>query len=279
VRGLMLACVLLAGAAAPLPCPPVSADAGSDIDDLAHLAGVLKAAAPPAGHKEANSRADLHAGQTVPAAKLEILAVGSATVFGPASGVGADVAHKSPGAPALQANQSGFPWQAVKAMEAAVPGLHADVTVIGKKGLSAAEMLPLLQQEVRRAPYQLVLWQTGTVDAVAEASPEDFYQTLAAGADAVGAAGADLVLIDPQYSRFLAANANLQPYLAAFQAAATLPGVGLFHRFDIMRDWVENGDIDLERAPKAERQATAVRLHACLGRELAKELLSGAQEE
>jgi hypothetical protein len=42
---------------------------------------------------------------------------------------------------------------------------------------------------------------------------------------------------------------------------------------------VENGDIDLERAPKAERQATAVRLHACLGRELAKELLSGAQEE
>ena len=118
-----------------------------------------------------------------------------------------------------------------------------------------------------------------SVDAVAEASPEDFYQTLAAGADAVGAAGADLMLIDPQYSRFLAANANLQPYLAAFQAAATLPGVGIFHRYDIMRDWAENGDIDLEHAPKAERQAAAVRLHVCLGKELAKELLSEAQEE
>jgi len=279
VRRVLLACVLFSGAAGPLPCPSVSADAGSDIDDLGHMAAVVKAAVPQADAKDASSRAKPHAGQVAPAVKLEILVVGSATVFGPAAGVGAEVAHKSPGAPALQANQSGFPWQAAKALEAAVPGLHVDVTVIGRRGLMAAEMLPLLQQEVRRAPYQLVLWQTGTVDAVAEVSPEDYYQTLAAGADAVAAAGADLVLIDPQYSRFLAANANLQPYLAAFQAAATLPGVGLFHRYDIMRDWAENGDIDLEHAPKAERQAAAVRLHACLGKELAKELLNEAQEE
>ncbi len=278
MRRLLLLCVLIAGAAGPLPCPPVSPDAGSDIDDLAHLAAALKPAAPHADRKDAAPHAVTHGGPAA-APTLEILAVGSATVFGPASGVGAEVAHTSPGATALQPNQSGFPWQAAKALEAAVPGLHANVTVIGRRGLTADEMLPLLQQEVRRAPYRLVLWQTGTVDAVAEDSPEDFYQTLVEGADTVAAAGADLVLIDPQYSRFLAANANLQPYLAAFQEAATLPSVGLFHRFDIMRDWVENGDIDLERAPKAERQATAIRLHACLGRELAKELLSAAQEE
>jgi acyl-CoA thioesterase I len=279
VRRALLACLVLAGAAGPLPCPSVSADAGSDIDDVSHVAAIVKAVVARGDHKQAGKRADIRAGAAVAPLTLEILVVGSATVFGPATGVAAEVAHKSPGAPALQANQNGFPWQAAKAIEAAVPGLHADVTVIGRRGLTADEMLPLLQQEVRRGAYRLVLWQTGTVDAVAEAAPEDFYQTLAAGADAVEAAGADLILIDPQYSRFLAANANLQPYLAAFQAAATLPGVGIFHRYDIMRDWAENGDIDLEHAPKAERQAAAVRLHACLGKELAKELLSEVQEE
>jgi hypothetical protein len=86
------------------------------------------------------------------------------------------------------------------------------------------------------------------------------------------------VLVDPQYSRFLEANANLEPYAIALRAVGALPGVELFHRFDIMKDWAGDAAIDLERTPKADRPAAAARLHACLGRELARMLLlSGGQ--
>jgi hypothetical protein len=41
-----------------------------------------------------------------------------------------------------------------------------------------------------------------------------------------------------------------------------------------MRDWAESGELDLERAAKTDRPALAVRLHACLGRALARSLIA-----
>ena len=120
-----------------------------------------------------------------------------------------------------------------------------------------------------------MLWLTGTVDAVNSVPPDDFYEALADGAAAATNAGADLVLIDPQYSRFLEANADLEPYAIALRAVGALPGVALFHRFDIMKGWADDGAIDLERTPKADRPAAAARLHVCLGRELARMLVQG----
>ncbi len=247
----LLACdaaALGAHAGATQAACPVS-DVVDELGPLPHLAAAIK-----------------------PGATLEMLAVGSGTVFAPVAGVGADVARPGP-APPVQPSQAGFPFQAAHALEAAVHGLHVNVTVIGRHGMTASDMFLLLRQELPRKPYRLVLWQTGTVEAVNDLPPEDFYQTLADGASLTDEAGADLVLIDPQYSRFLAANANLEPYQSAFQAAAALPDVGLFRRYDLMHDWVESGAIDLERTPKAERQAAALRLHTCLGRELARALL------
>jgi hypothetical protein len=243
----MFACMVSAAAAAP-SCPPPSDDEVGDINGFAHMFRTLKQ------------------GTT-----LEVLAVGGASTQAvPAS---ADSAHRQAGGPPADASQNGIPWQAARALEAAVPGAHVNVTVIGRHGLTASDLLDLMRQELRHKNYRLVLWQTGTVEAVDDLSPEQFYQTLADGAAAAAAAGADLVLIDPQYSRFLAANANMEPYLGALQAAAALPGTGLFHRFGLMRDWVDNGFIDLEHAPTGDRQATRLRLHVCLGRELARELL------
>ncbi len=238
--------------AAPPSCPPGD-DAALDANALPHLASALK-----------------------PGGTLSILTVGSATVFGPEASAAADAASKTAAKPPLQPSQTGFPWQAAHALESSVRGLRVNVTVIGRRGLTAAEMLERLRDELPKKPYRLVLWQTGTVDAVQDQPPDDFYQTLSDGAAAVAAAGADLVLIDPQYSRFLEANANLAPYAEAMQAAGTLPGVALFHRTALMHDWAEAGAIDLERTPAADRPAAAARLHACLGRALAAMLLSDA---
>lgn len=242
----LLACV--SARAAEPACPPPAAE---ELDDnpLPHLAAALK-----------------------PGATLNILVVGSATVFGPDLPPSDSKAKPPQPAPL----PTGFPWQMAHALEGSVRNLHVVLTVIGSRGLSAEDMAARITAELPHHPYRLVLWQTGTVDAVLNLPPGDFYETLADGAAEVAQAGADLVLIDPQYSRFLQDNADLEPYEEALQAAAGLPGVSLFHRFDLMRDWAEGHVIDLERTPRADRPRMAARLHACLGQELARQLLAQA---
>ena len=136
-----------------------------------------------------------------------------------------------------------------------------------------------IRAELKRRPYNLVIWQTGTVEAVRNTSPGDFSNTLAEGAELVTAAGADLMLVDMQFSRFLRANANIDPYEEALQQASSLPGVVLFHRYDLMRSWVADGRIDLERADRANRQAVAEQMHLCLGRAVARLVLDGADRQ
>jgi hypothetical protein len=142
--------------------------------------------------------------------------------------------------------------------------------------MTAWDMLPALRSALAAKPYTLVMWLTGTVDAVDSTPPDDFYEALAEGAAAAVDSGADLILVGPQYSRFLEENANLQPYDAALRATGALPGVALFPRFDLMKDWASQGSFDLERTAKADRPAMAAQLQACLGRELAHMVVQDA---
>lgn len=222
-----------------------------------------------------------------PRSVLNILAVGSATMFGPeaslssgtitsqALGLGAAV---SAGSKLKQmATERAFPMQMAKALRDAVPGLDVRVTVRGGKSLLATEMLRLLQEEMSSQRFELVLWQTGTVEAVRNVPPGEFGQTLSEGAGAVLAAGANLVLIDPQYSRFLQTNSNVEPYEQGLQHVAALPGVVLFRRYDLMRNWVNENQIDLERTTRSDRDKVIETLHLCLGKHLARLVLESSR--
>lgn len=210
-----------------------------------------------------------------PGGTLEVLAIGSATLFGPEASFLLPQ-PKNGAAPAptqmitTEPSDRAFPYQMAKGLEQAVPGARVHVTVRGGRGLMAHEMLTLIRTALAEKPYQLVLWQTGTVEAVRNRPPGEFGQVLAEGADAVQAANADLVLIDPQFSRFLQTNSNVEPYEQAFIQVATTPGVLLFRRYELMRVWANQGLIDLEHTPKAERQHAADELHVCLGAQLAR---------
>jgi hypothetical protein len=119
--------------------------------------------------------------------------------------------------------------------------------------MTAEDMLPLIEAALKLQHYPLVLWQTGTVEAVRGLQPDGMADVLHAGAELVRNKGGDLVLVDPQFSRFLRANIDLDPYENVMQQVATMPGVALFHRFDLMRTWANDGRIDLEHTPKADR--------------------------
>jgi len=196
---------------------------------------------------------------------VDILAIGSATTVG---------AVTADGAPASGA-QTAFPWRMAQALQVAMPKVQFNVTVRGGRGMTAEEMLPMLEAALKQQHYQLVLWQTGTVEAVRGLRPDGLLEVLHSGADLVHNGGGDLLLIDPQFSRFLRANTDVEAYLGVMQQVATMPGVSLFRRFDLMRTWANDSGIDLERAPKAERGKALDELNACLGQALARFVLSG----
>ena len=142
--------------------------------------------------------------------------------------------------------------------------------------MPATAMLAALRRDLAGGAYRLVLWQTGTAEAVRKVPPEEFAHTLDAGAEAVRAAGADLLLVDPQYSRMLQTHADLPPYQRAMQEAAARHRAVLFHRFDLGRQWAESGAFDLETAAVPDRPQMAAELNACLGQALAAAVLRAA---
>lgn len=262
---LTVACLLLLGGAANAAGANVCdapEDLTSDTAPLPHVAEVLK-----------------------PGSTLDVLTVGSATVFSPDQSLQAGTLTgqalglgngPKPGVLPMPSDAA-FPLRMAHVLEDMFPGLKVNVTVRGGRGITAHDMLDIIQAEVPSHNYRLVIWQTGTVESVRNVPAGDFYQTLSDGAELITSAGADLVLVDPQFSRFLHANADLTPYLQTMQEIAAQPGIVLFHRFALMQGWASDGQIDLERTPKAQRLKTVETLHACLGAILAHFVTASAQ--
>ena len=190
---------------------------------------------------------------------IEVLAVGSGTTVGQDGGGG-----------------KAFPHLMIEALRAALPGREIDLTLRGARGMTAAEMLVLIEAEMAEKPFALVLWQTGTVEAVRGIPPEELQKTLATGIDRIRVKKADLVLIDAQYTRSMAAKVNEIPYLQVLRQAADAPGVVLFARYDLMRSWATEGRNDLENIRKADRENAVDALHACLADVLVRFVSYGA---
>jgi hypothetical protein len=164
----------------------------------------------------------------------------------------------------------------VEDMQAALPGVTVKLTVVGGRGLAASEMLELLRTVLKGQHFTLVLWQTGTVEAVRSLVAADFHDVLTEGIDAIQAQGGDILLVDPQFSRFLRANADIDPYEEVFREEAARPGVIAFRRFDLMREWAESGELDLEHVAKNDRVPTLDKLHGCLGTALGRLVLAAS---
>ncbi|WP_299806797.1 SGNH/GDSL hydrolase family protein [Tardiphaga sp.] len=118
----------------------------------------------------------------------------------------------------------------------------ANITVLnrGKGGEDAPEMMARLQNEVINAKPDLVIWQVGTNAVLRNLDPGDTANMVEDGIGRIQAAGTDLVLVDPQYSPAV----NQKPesaskMIAMLNKVAALRHVGIFPRFEVMREWHE----------------------------------------
>jgi acyl-CoA thioesterase I len=205
-------------------------------------------------------------------APIEILALGSGSTVG-------DGGHSNGPAFRSQTPGGSFPYRMLEALRTLRPGQEFHLTVEGGKKLTAEAMLPVLHKALESGHYDLVLWQTGTVEAVRGLRPEALANALSEGIEAAAASHADIVLIDPQFSHFLRANADLTPYQSVMSLAADNPSVNLFHRFDLTQTWANDGQIDVERVDPEQRDKTIATLNTCLGYALARFVLTGATEK
>jgi hypothetical protein len=191
--------------------------------------------------------------------RLRILAIGSGTLL----------------AQGRAAAGTAFPQRMADALRAAWPTATIDLTLEGGKGLTAADQLAKLRTAQQSGHFDLILWQTGTVEAVHKVPIDEFTATLNAGATLATDTGADLILVDQQFSRMLQAKTDITPYQQALAHVAAEHHALLFRRFDLMRQWVGSGQIDLERASPATRENVATTLHACIGNALSTLVING----
>ena len=125
----------------------------------------------------------------------------------------------------------------------------ADITVInrGKGGDDAPEMMKRLQSEVLDVKPDLVIWQVGTNAVLRNLDPGDVAKLVEDGAARIQAAGADLVLVDPQYSPRVTERAESASRMVKLLGrVAQLRHVGIFPRFEVMREWHENQAIPID---------------------------------
>ena len=125
----------------------------------------------------------------------------------------------------------------------------ADITVVnrGKGGDDAPEMMRRLQTEVIDARPDLVIWQVGTNAVLRNLDAAETAKIVDDGIARIQAISADVVLVDPQYSPAVNAKAESAGRMVkVLNKIAELRHVGIFPRFEVMRDWHEKQAIPVE---------------------------------
>jgi len=127
-----------------------------------------------------------------------------------------------------------------------------------------------LDRDVLPLKPTLVIWETGTMEAVRGTDVDEFRQTVQTGIDKLRAAGAEVALMNMQFSRATDAVIHFEPYLVALRELADVNDVPLFRRHAIMRHWAENGSLDLSTGEGEKGRELAAKLYGCIGRAMAE---------
>jgi hypothetical protein len=187
---------------------------------------------------------------------LEILVIGSRSTTIPSS------------------EESSYPARLQAILKEKLPSepVHVSVELQSKKTAEEAASTFVKLMEAKKPT--LVIWQTGTVDAIRSVDPDEFRGAVTDGVTALQNAGADVVLMNLQYSPRTETMISVPPYLDNMRVVAQEHDIPLFDRFAIMRQWNDQGQFDLfnpTRGPELAKQ-----VHDCLGRALAQFVVDAA---
>jgi hypothetical protein len=169
---------------------------------------------------------------------------------------------------------SAYPGRLQAILKEKLPSVAVNVSVEIQAKKTAEEVAADMVKVVEGKKPTLVIWQTGTVDAMRSVDPDDFRGAVDEGVVALREAGTDVVLMNPQYSPRTETMISAPPYLDSMRVVAQQHDVPLFDRFAIMRHWNESGDFDLFSTVHGIELAK--RVHDCLARALSQFVINAA---
>ena len=169
---------------------------------------------------------------------------------------------------------SAWPAQLQTTLKERLGSIPVNLSVEIQSGKTSEDTAATLVKLVEAKSPTLVIWQTGTVDAIRGIDPDEFRSAVDDGVTALQKAGVDVVLMNLQYSPRTETMTSVPPYLDNMRVVAQQHDIPLFDRFAIMHHWNDSGDFDLFSATHGVDLAK--RVHACLGRALTKFVIDTA---
>ena len=190
----------------------------------------------------------LHAGQPV-----RIVAIGGASTTGSAAG-SSDLA---------------YPHRLQEILARWYPTTSVTVVNRGVPRQTARQMLDRFPTDVLPEDPVLVIWETGTTDAVRGVDVDDFAAALQAGIDELEAHGIDVMLVDMQFSHSTMAVIDFERYLNTLHRVGDVNDINVFPRFEMMRYWSEQNVFNFDGVAKDERAGLAAKVYECIAGKLA----------
>lgn len=170
-----------------------------------------------------------------------------------------------------------FPARLEGVLNQRLPGVKITVAAHTKGRQSASEMADSIAQLIVDEKPNLVVWQTGTYDAVHGTDPEEFRAKIADGVERLRKGGSDVVLMNMQYSPRTESIVAVGAYADSLRWVSRELDVPVFDRLAIMRNWYDAGQFDLYAATKDLKMAKAV--HNCIGQALGSLIIDAAHLE
>jgi hypothetical protein len=179
--------------------------------------------------------------------------------------------------PGPDGQKKAYPARFKEALSTALPDVAITLVTDVKSARTAEAMLASLPQDLAKSKPSLVIWQTGTVDALRGADPDRFGDAIEKGVLLARTTGADVVLMNGQYSPRTESMINLGTYAEAMRWVAVQHEIPLFDRYAVMKTWADLGIFDFNVATK--KLDMAERVHDCIGRLLADLVLEAVRTE
>jgi lysophospholipase L1-like esterase len=191
------------------------------------------------------------------AGDIVIVAVGSSST----AGYGAS-------APAMS-----YPHRLAADLEARLPGRHVDMHNAGIGGETDVQMMARFDRDVMAYKPDLVIWQLGTNALLKEDGVTRDAPRIKAGIERLKAAGADVVLMNPQYAPKVLKDPDHGEMVQLLDKVAAEEHVAMFSRFAIMRQWVISGT-DYAEILNADGLHMNDTGYGCIAQVLAESILS-----
>jgi cellobiose-specific phosphotransferase system component IIB len=149
---------------------------------------------------------------------------------------------------------------------------------LSERTLTAAQMAAMITQRVTALHPDLVIWQTGNVDAAQKADINSFSDSLRSGLEHLKSYGFDVLLVAPQYRMRLSVMIDVEPYNDVMEQIASAEDVVLFPRFEIMRHWTESDSFDFRNNDQAVQMREAEAQNRCLADQMAGMIAAAARK-